>query len=70
MNHKGVLRYTIGRGEVKVAFPNNEVLCHWCPFCRSNSELKRSVCQITNEMLFTPFDAIGNRCPLDFEKEE
>lgn len=66
----GVLHYTTGQAVVPVAFPEDEILCQWCRFCRAEDSLKRFWCRLTNEMIINPYGGVGANCPIKFEKEE
>lgn len=63
-SHNKVEYYTKGEAIVNVYFPEGDVSCHWCPFWRSEESLKRSRCIITNEILFKPLLALGEKCPI------
>lgn len=66
----GVSYYTKGKIVLDVGFPEDAVSCQYCPFCRTESELKRFWCRLTNEMLPNPFSPyLGKKCPIVFEKE-
>lgn len=64
----GVRYYTAGVAHVPVFFPENRVICQYCPFCRSEKELERYWCRLNNEMLYNPFSRIGGNCPIEFDK--
>lgn len=66
----GVRYYTTGIAQVKINFPEGEVCCRWCPFCRSEESLKRYWCRLTNEMIYNPYAGIGECCPVEFEGKE
>ncbi len=66
----GVRYYTTGIAQVKINFPEGEVCCRWCPFCRSEESLKRYWCRLTNEMIYNPYAGIGGCCPVEFEGKE
>lgn len=65
----GVSFYTKGVASVVINFPEDEVRCQYCPFCRAENELKRFWCRLTNEMLINPFSGTGNNCPIIFKGE-
>lgn len=65
-----VLFYTTGVAEVRVNFPEDDVKCQFCPFCRTEESLKRWWCRLTNELIYNPYDSIGDKCPINFEKGE
>lgn len=63
----GIKFFTQGIAVIDVHFPEAEVRCHFCPFCRSEENLERYWCRLTNEMLYNPFShQRGERCPLVF----
>lgn len=61
----GVGWYTEAECVIKVFFPENEIKCQYCPWCRSEAELKRYWCRITNGMIYDPYyPALPAGCPL------
>ena len=66
----GVKWYTTGQAVVDIYFPEDDICCKWCPFCRSESDLGRFWCRLNNKMIYNPFTGIGDNCPIDFESEE
>lgn len=66
---KGVRFYTSGIASVSINFPEDDISCHWCPHCRSESDLLRHWCRLTNNMIYNPY-VIGlpETCPIKFEK--
>lgn len=50
----GVEYFTMAEIIVPVAFPEDKVKCRYCPFCRSESDLGRFWCRITNQMIYNP----------------
>ena len=60
--------YTDAVATVTVHFPEDMVVCQWCPFCRGEDSLRRWKCLLTGELLVYPFDALGCRCPLEVEE--
>lgn len=67
----GVRFYTKGYATITVNFPEKEVKCKWCPFCRAERELGRYWCRLTNKMLYDPESyELGRDCPLEFEEVE
>lgn len=64
----GITHFTKAQAIVDVCFPEDEVRCHWCPFCRSEENLERYWCRLTNEMIYNPFSLRrGDKCPLIFK---
>jgi hypothetical protein len=66
----GVSFYTHGTANIDIYFPENDVRCVWCPFCRAESDLRRFWCRITNHMVYNP-DCAGlpEFCPIKINKE-
>ena len=61
--------YTKANGIVEVNFPEDRVVCQWCPYCRNEDSLKRWKCLLTGEYLVYPFISLGNECPLVIKEE-
>lgn len=66
----GVRYYTTGKAIVPVHFPEDQVICRWCPFCRSEQDLNRYWCRLTNSMIYAPNECILPDCPIEFEKDD
>ena len=61
----GISYYTDGVVSLVVHFPENKVKCHYCRFCRSEPELKRFWCRLTNDMIYDPFcPGLPDGCPI------
>ena len=60
----GIRYYTMAKATITVAFPENRVLCQYCPHCRAEQALGRYFCRLTGDILYTPFDGVGENCPL------
>ena len=60
------LYYTTGVATVVVNFPEDRVVCQWCPYCRNEDSLRRWKCLLTGEYLVYPFQGRGNECPVEF----
>lgn len=69
MFEKGVRYYTKGTVTLRVAFPERQICCRWCPWCRSEKEVGRHWCRLTNEMLYN-IDFRGDNCPVEVEGME
>lgn len=67
MFENGVRRYTTGTMHIQVHFPEDEVKCFWCRFCRKD-DMGRHWCRITNEMLYNPQIGRGEECPIEIEE--
>ena len=65
-----VLYYTTGVATVVVNFPEDRVVCQWCPYCRNEDSLRRWKCLLTGEYLVYPFRGRGNECPIELGEEE
>ena len=67
----GVKWYTYGTAVIQIAFPEGQVCCRWCPFCREESGLQRYWCRLTNKMIYNPGAGLADGCPIvDLKKEE
>ena len=66
MFEKGVKYYTKGKAEIYVRFPEDQVFCQWCRFCRRD-EMGRHWCRLTNEMIADPWARRGQECPVELE---
>lgn len=51
----GVSYFTDGEISLTVHFPEDKVKCHYCPFCRSENDLNRYWCRLTNKMIYNPY---------------
>ena len=68
---KGISYYTKGKAVVEVSFPEDAVCCQYCRFCRTEPELKRFWCRLTNDMIYDPFSPYrSENCPIKFEEDE
>ena len=68
---KGVSYYTHGTANIDIYFPENDVRCAWCPFCRSESDLRRFWCRITNHMVYNPdCPGLPEFCPIQIKDKE
>lgn len=66
----GVLWFTKGTANIQVNFPEDKVACQYCPFCRSENDLKRFWCRLTNTMIYNPFiPELPENCPVEFTGE-
>lgn len=69
-NIGGCVEYTVFEATIKIAFPNNEIKCQHCAFCRAEDELKRFWCRLKNRMIYNPFvPELPEFCPIK-ESEE
>lgn len=65
MVKREVKDYAHYESTVNVYFPNNEVLCRWCPFLKCEQAYSRYRCIITDEYILSPQAVIGSECPLE-----
>lgn len=65
----GVSWYTRGTAIVDVHFPEDDVCCSWCPFCRAENDLGRFWCRLTNQMIYNPYTERDDDCPIILENE-
>ncbi|MFR2018942.1 MAG: hypothetical protein ACLS27_10020 [Eubacterium sp.] len=62
--------FTDGEISLTVHFPEDKVKCHYCPFCRSESDLNRYWCRLTNKMIYNPYIlGLPDSCPIEFTKK-
>lgn len=61
--------YTELKGEIHVYFPNGKEVCQYCKYIKSNSDLKRFKCILTEEYIINPFSERGHFCPLNKEEQ-
>lgn len=61
----GVSFYTKGVAHVVVNFPEGEIKCRWCRFCRAEPDVGRFWCRLTNDILYD-VDLLGANCPIEF----
>lgn len=64
----GVDFYTVADLNIKIGFPEKEAICGYCPFIKSEFDLKRHRCLVTGEMLYS-LETRGDNCPLVFTGE-
>lgn len=72
---EGVGKYTKMTATVSVYFPEGKETCNYCPFIKHEEAYRRYSCRlsIANEWVITPFQTVGDNCPLikeTGEKEE
>ena len=62
----GVSFYTPYHADIIIHFPENDVSCRWCKFCRTDiSGLERYKCILTDRILYAPeFVGLPDFCPL------
>ena len=62
--------YIIGMAQSHVYFPNGQICCRWCRYCRhkDTGQTRRTVCTMTYEPI-VDIDARGRDCPLTFTGE-
>lgn len=66
----GIPYFTMAEAKIEVGFPKEYVSCQYCPFCRSESDLKRYWCRLNNMMLYEPFMlGLPEGCPLEITGE-
>lgn len=67
----GVKYYTAAKVNQMVFFPEKEVKCQYCQFCRAEKDLNRYWCRLTNRMIINPFyDERPKGCPLEIVESE
>lgn len=63
---EGVLFYTCGK--VKIAFPEQDIVCRWCTLLTPDYRMDRAICKQTGEIIPAPDYMRGARCPIVFEE--
>lgn len=67
---RGVGWYSHGIAKVDIYFPEGEICCQWCRFCRPD-DMGRYWCRLSNEMIYNPKNGRGQDCPIEeFVKED
>lgn len=70
----GVGWYTHAKIGTIINFPEDNICCQYCQFCRAEKELGRYWCRLTNDMIYCPESRVlPDTCPLyDFwdDKED
>ena len=55
---------------LEISFPEDVVVCYYCPFCRAEGDLKRYWCRLTNQMIYNPYYAeLPDYCPITITGE-
>jgi hypothetical protein len=66
----GVQWFTKGIIEVAVYFPEGQIKCQNCRYCRAESDLKRFWCKLTEQMVYNPFcSELPENCPVKITGE-
>ena len=65
---RGVSYFT--KAKVEIGFPEDDVVCWWCPLMSSEYKTGREYCKKTGEYLLASRHTIGVNCPLEFEVKE
>lgn len=66
----GIAYFTEGIASVPVHFPEDRVSCHYCQFCRTESDLNRFWCRLTNNMIYNPnVQELPEFCPVELTGE-
>ena len=64
----GCTKYITTELTIEVGFPEDQVICDLCDFCRSENAGTRFRCILTAEILAFHNKGIGRRCPLNLPK--
>lgn len=63
----GIGYYTKAAATVTVYFPEDEIRCGYCPWCRAEKELSRFWCRLCDKMVYDPhIPKLPDFCPLSF----
>lgn len=66
----GVSWYTVGVATVNISFPEDDIKCQRCPFCRAENELGRYWCRLVNKQVYEPkMLGLPEFCPIEEVKE-
>lgn len=70
--YSSVLHYTRGIDQTVIHFPEDQVVCAYCPFCKHKitNGRRRDVCVKTYEPLDNVLNRRGCDCPLIFEEKK
>ena len=63
----GVRFYTPALLNEYVHFPENQLMCKWCPYCKQTSVRDVYMCIVTRDTLYNT-DRLGENCPLIIEE--
>ena len=68
----GVSFYVKGISKTEVNFPDGDICCRWCPYCKSRTIRghTRVICVKTYEALENIDTQVGEDCVLNFEQED
>lgn len=67
---RSTLRYVSAQYTMTVNFPEDKVICDFCPFCKAENAGTRFRCMETGEILFYHNVDYGQRCPLPLPKKK
>ena len=70
MFESGVKFYTWKTATINIVFPENQIACHWCRYCRKD-EIGRFRCRLTDNILYhAPLTGIDLNCPINNKEGE
>ena len=64
----GISYFTFGNVVLCTSWPEDKVCCQYCKYCRSEKELNRFWCRLTEEMIYNPAAGVGFQCPVVIEE--
>ena len=64
----GIAWYEIGEVKLRIAFPEGERKCKWCPHLRADEANGRHFCRLTGSIVFSR-ETIADDCPIEFTGE-
>ena len=64
---RGCINYVTIEYPMRIAFPENMVICDICPFCHTENSGTRFRCTETGEILPFHNHDTGRRCPLGIQ---
>jgi hypothetical protein len=69
-NKNGVDYFTGAIVTREIWFPEENIRCQFCPFCREEKGLGRFWCNVTGKMIYNPFaDGFPEGCPAQLTGE-
>ncbi len=60
----GISWYTVGSVSLKIAFPEDDIKCKWCPHLRADEANGRHFCRLTGSVLYS-INILADDCPID-----
>lgn len=64
----GIAWYAIGTLHQRIAFPEGEIKCKWCPHLRADEANGRYFCRQTGSIVYSK-EILADDCPIEFTGE-